>query len=119
MENTRIDRLLLLIDRGSSNFIRRSAADQLADGLDFLEVDLPVLLQRLQSLLRSRSWDTRIAAGYALERLAAHVPRVLLSNGQRESQQATAMQIDGTAEHRSPETDASALQLQFHDFEIN
>uniref|UniRef100_A0A060TAG3 TATA-binding protein-associated factor mot1 n=1 Tax=Blastobotrys adeninivorans TaxID=409370 RepID=A0A060TAG3_BLAAD len=63
---SRLDRLVLLLDTGSSAFVRNTAADQLADVQKNHPEDLLNLLSRVFPYLRSPKWDTRIATSRAI-----------------------------------------------------
>ncbi|KAI8070902.1 hypothetical protein BC940DRAFT_294717 [Gongronella butleri] len=71
---TRLDRLVLLLDTGSTSAVRRTAAEQLGDIQKQHPGELYNLLSRVVVHLRSKAWDTRLAAGYALECIAQNVP---------------------------------------------
>lgn len=96
MRRTRLDRLLSLLESGSSKDIRNAAARQLGEYVRLTPTDSPSILTKvsihgngsnrrcrrnqlnaalklsfvqLNTLLRSKSWDTRIAAADALQYL--------------------------------------------------
>ncbi|KAI8967520.1 hypothetical protein BDF20DRAFT_899694 [Mycotypha africana] len=71
---TRLDRLVLLLDTGSTTAVRRTAAQQLGEIQKQHPGELYNLLSRVVVHLRSKAWDTRWAAGQALEAIAANVP---------------------------------------------
>ncbi|CAO3683683.1 unnamed protein product [Rhizopus stolonifer] len=71
---TRLDRLVLLLDTGSTTAIRRTAAQQLGEIQKQHPSELYNLLSRVVVHLRSKAWDTQLAAGQALEAIATHVP---------------------------------------------
>lgn len=71
---TRLDRLVLLLDTGSTTAVRRTAAQQLGEIQKQHPGELYNLLSRVVVHLRSKAWDTRLAAGQALEAIAANVP---------------------------------------------
>ncbi|KAL0076434.1 hypothetical protein J3Q64DRAFT_1852898 [Phycomyces blakesleeanus] len=71
---TRLDRLVLLLDTGSTAAVRRTAAQQLGEIQKQHPGELYNLLSRVVVHLRSKAWDTRWAAGLALEAIAANVP---------------------------------------------
>ncbi|KAI8096669.1 uncharacterized protein BX664DRAFT_324574 [Halteromyces radiatus] len=71
---TRLDRLVLLLDTGSTSAIRRTAAQQLGEIQKQHPGELYNLLSRVVVHLRSKAWDTRWAAGQALEAIATNVP---------------------------------------------
>ncbi|KAF1805764.1 hypothetical protein FB192DRAFT_1276263 [Mucor lusitanicus] len=70
----RLDRLVLLLDTGSTTAVRRTAAQQLGEIQKQHPGELYNLLSRVVVHLRSKAWDTRWAAGQALEAIAANVP---------------------------------------------
>lgn len=70
-----MDRLFLLLDTGSSAVTRRAAANQLGEVQRLHPHELHNLLRTITSYLRSSSWDTRIAAGWAVEAILTKVPQ--------------------------------------------
>ncbi|KAG2224833.1 hypothetical protein INT45_008015, partial [Circinella minor] len=68
-----LDRLVLLLDTGSTASVRRTAAQQLGEIQKQHPGELYNLLSRVVVHLRSKAWDTRWAAGLALEEIAANV----------------------------------------------
>lgn len=71
---TRLDRLFLLLETGSTPLIRKSAAEQLGEVQKLHPHELNNLLSKIHKYLRSLNWDTRIAAGQAVEAIARNVP---------------------------------------------
>ncbi|KAF9426594.1 TATA-binding protein-associated factor mot1, partial [Entomortierella beljakovae] len=69
-----LDRLVLLLETGSTAAVRATAAQQLGDIQKQHPSELFNLLSRVLVHLRSKSWDTRIAAGQALEAIVRNVP---------------------------------------------
>ncbi|KAF2183144.1 hypothetical protein K469DRAFT_635627 [Zopfia rhizophila CBS 207.26] len=63
---TRLDRLVTLLETGSTQLIRNTAADQLADVQKQHPDELFNLLTRVIPFLRSKHWDTRVAAAKAV-----------------------------------------------------
>ncbi|KAH0537137.1 TATA-binding protein-associated factor mot1 [Glutinoglossum americanum] len=63
---SRLDRLVTLLEAGSTQLIRNTAAQQLADVQKAHPDELFNLLTRVVPYLRSKSWDTRIAAAKAI-----------------------------------------------------
>ncbi|KAF2091944.1 hypothetical protein K490DRAFT_61390 [Saccharata proteae CBS 121410] len=63
---SRLDRLVTLLETGSTQLIRNTAAQQLADVQKQHPDDLFNLLTRVIPYLRSKSWDTRTAAAKAI-----------------------------------------------------
>ncbi|XP_030839988.1 TATA-binding protein-associated factor 172 [Strongylocentrotus purpuratus] len=72
---TRLDRLFLLLETGSTHVTRRAAAQQLGEVQKLHPHDLHILLSKVHGYLKSGSWDTRIAAGQAVEAIAKNVPQ--------------------------------------------
>ncbi|XP_014240698.1 TATA-binding protein-associated factor 172 [Cimex lectularius] len=71
---SRLDRLFTLLDTGSSNVRRRAAASQLGEVQSLHPHELHNLLKSILTYLKSPSWDTRIAAGWAVEAVLKKVP---------------------------------------------
>ncbi|KAJ3070374.1 btaf1 RNA polymerase II, B-TFIID transcription factor-associated, 170kDa [Podochytrium sp. JEL0797] len=73
--STRLDRLVLLLDTGSTALVRQTAAAQLGDVQRAYPEELYSLLARVVVHLRSRQWETRAAAAAALRAIAENVPK--------------------------------------------
>ena len=71
----RLDRLVSLLETGSTTLIRSTAAQQLADIQKKHPDDLFNLLTRVVPYLKSKSWDTRIAAAKAIGGIVENAPR--------------------------------------------
>ncbi|KAL1916044.1 uncharacterized protein VTP21DRAFT_6048 [Calcarisporiella thermophila] len=71
---TRLDRLVLLLDTGTTSSVRATAAQQLGEIQKQHPGELRNLLSRVLVHLRSKSWETRVAAGQAIEAIAKNVP---------------------------------------------
>ncbi|KAH2752761.1 hypothetical protein KXW10_004254 [Aspergillus fumigatus] len=69
---SRLDRLVTLLETGSTPFIRNTAAQQLADVQKQHPDELFNLLGRILPYLRSKSWDTRAAAAKAIGLIVAN-----------------------------------------------
>ncbi|XP_023219051.1 TATA-binding protein-associated factor 172-like, partial [Centruroides sculpturatus] len=69
------DRLFLLLDTGSSPITRKAAALQLGEVQKLHPHELRNLLAKVRQYLHSSSWDTRIAAGQAVEAIISNVPQ--------------------------------------------
>ncbi|KAK9464205.1 uncharacterized protein V1516DRAFT_706060 [Lipomyces oligophaga] len=67
---SRLDRLVSLLDTGSTQLVRNTAADQLADVQKAHPDELYNLLGRVLPYLRSTKWDTRVAAARAIGGIA-------------------------------------------------
>ncbi|KAJ3082442.1 btaf1 RNA polymerase II, B-TFIID transcription factor-associated, 170kDa, partial [Quaeritorhiza haematococci] len=70
-----LDRLVLLLDTGSTPAVRSTAAQQLGDVQRQHPDELYNLLARVLVHLRSKTWETRVAAGQAIEAIAKNVPQ--------------------------------------------
>ncbi|RLV95810.1 TATA-binding protein-associated factor MOT1 [Spathaspora sp. JA1] len=62
---SRLDRLVVLLETGSTPFIRNTAADQLSDLAKAHPEDIINLLGRVYPYLKSPKWETRISAARA------------------------------------------------------
>jgi len=71
--SSRLDRLFILLETGSSSATRKAAASQLGEVQKNHPGELHNLLRRLHTFLSSSSWDTRIAASHALEAILKNV----------------------------------------------
>ncbi|KAL4911511.1 hypothetical protein BDW74DRAFT_9073 [Aspergillus multicolor] len=69
---SRLDRLVTLLETGSSTLIRNTAAQQLADVQKQHPDELFNLLGRILPYLKSKSWDTRTAAAKAMGLIVAN-----------------------------------------------
>lgn len=72
---SRLDRLFILLESGSSAITRRAAAKQIGEVQRLHPHELHNLLSRLINYLHSSSWDTRIAAAQAVEAILKNVPK--------------------------------------------
>ncbi|EFC48766.1 TATA-binding protein-associated factor 172 [Naegleria gruberi] len=70
---SRLDRLLNLLDSGSPA-VRSAAAKQIAEATKFHQAEIPSVLSKISVLLGSSSWETRSAAGEAINAIAQNVP---------------------------------------------
>ncbi|KAF2150948.1 hypothetical protein K461DRAFT_295051 [Myriangium duriaei CBS 260.36] len=75
MSASRLDRLVVLLETGSTQLIRNTAAQQLADVQKAHPDELFNLLTRVIPYLRSSSWDTRTAAAKAVGGIVEHAPK--------------------------------------------
>lgn len=71
---SRLDRLFILLESGSSAVTRRAAAKQIGDVQKLHPHELHNLLTRLLVYLHSSVWDTRIAAAQAVDAILSNVP---------------------------------------------
>ncbi|KAH0623625.1 hypothetical protein JD844_006574, partial [Phrynosoma platyrhinos] len=70
----RLDRLFILLDTGTTPVTRKAAAQQLGEVVKLHPHELNNLLAKVLIHLRSANWDTRIAAGQAVEAIVKNVP---------------------------------------------
>ncbi|TKA23860.1 hypothetical protein B0A50_06995 [Salinomyces thailandicus] len=75
MATSRLDRLVTLLETGSTQLIRNTAAQQLADVQKNHPDELFNLLTRVVPYLRSPSWDTRTAAAKAIGGIVDHAEK--------------------------------------------
>lgn len=71
---SRLDRLFVLLESGSSSVTRKAAAKQLGEVQKLHPHELHNLLSRIKNYLHSGSWDTRIAGGQAIQSVIENVP---------------------------------------------
>lgn len=69
---SRLDRLVVLLETGSTPFIRNTAADQLSDLAKGHPEETINLLGRVYPYLKSSKWETRIAAARAFGGIVNH-----------------------------------------------
>ncbi|KAL9268825.1 TATA-binding protein-associated factor BTAF1-like protein, partial [Drosera capensis] len=68
--SSRLSRLLTLLDTGSTQATRFAAARQIGDIVKSHPQDLNSLLKKVSQYLRSKNWDTRVAAAHAVGAIA-------------------------------------------------
>lgn len=71
---SRLDRLVVLLETGSTPYIRNTAADQLSDLAKGHPEEIISLLGRVYPFLKAEKWETRIAAAKAFGGIVAHAP---------------------------------------------
>lgn len=69
---SRLERLVVLLDAGSTAFIRNTAADQLSDVAKSHPEEILNLISRVYPYLKSKKWETRISAARALGGIVSH-----------------------------------------------
>ncbi|KAG0207805.1 TATA-binding protein-associated factor mot1 [Mortierella sp. GBA30] len=109
---TRLDRLVLLLETGSTAAVRATAAQQLGDIQKQHPSELFNLLSRVLVHLRSKSWDTRIAAGQALEAIVGNVPQWDPSTDPE-------VKAENGTEPQKPAEQSKYDRLAFSDFDIS
>lgn len=72
---SRLDRLFVLLESGSSTVTRKTAAKQLGEVQRLHPHELHSLLARIKTYLFAASWDTRIAGGQAIQAVVENVPK--------------------------------------------
>ncbi|PON37204.1 Coatomer beta subunit [Parasponia andersonii] len=72
-QSSRLHRLLTLLDTGSSQSTRFTAARQIGEIAKSHPQDLTSLLKKVSHYLHSKNWDTRVAAARALGAIAENV----------------------------------------------
>lgn len=68
--SSRLNRLLTLLDTGSTQATRFAAASQIGGIAESHPGELASLLKKVSHYLRSRKWDTRVAAAHAIGAIA-------------------------------------------------
>ncbi|XP_058072193.1 TATA-binding protein-associated factor BTAF1 [Magnolia sinica] len=77
-QSSRLHRLLTLLDTGSTQATRFAAARQIGDIAKSHPQDLNSLLKKVSQYLRSKNWDTRVAAAHAVGAIAENVKHTSL-----------------------------------------
>ncbi|MCI4376245.1 hypothetical protein PGIGA_G00186100 [Pangasianodon gigas] len=109
MAVSRLERLFILLDTGTTPVTRKAAAQQLGDVVKLHPHELNNLLSKVLLYLRSPNWDTRIAAGQAVEAIVKNIP---------EWNPAPKPKEESRSEDMSPE-DSSSDRLSFYRFDIS
>ncbi|XP_068183061.1 TATA-binding protein-associated factor 172 [Antennarius striatus] len=104
----RLDRLFILLDTGTTPVTRKAAAQQLGEVVKLHPHELNNLSSKVLTYLRSPNWDTRIAAGQAVEAIVKNIPEW----------DPTPKPKDESSEDASPE-DSSCDRLTFYHFDIS
>lgn len=78
-QSSRLSRLLTLLDTGSTQTTRLTAARQIGDIAKSHPQDLSSLLRKVLHYLRSKKWDTRVAAAHAIGAIVLNVKHTSLS----------------------------------------
>ncbi|XP_034407623.1 TATA-binding protein-associated factor 172 [Cyclopterus lumpus] len=108
MAVSRLDRLFILLDTGTTPVTRKAAAQQLGEVVKLHPHELNNLLSKVLTYLRSPNWDTRIAAGQAVEAIVKNIPEW----------DPTPKPKEESSEDLSPE-DSSCDRLSFYHFDIS
>ncbi|XP_017770468.1 PREDICTED: TATA-binding protein-associated factor 172 [Nicrophorus vespilloides] len=75
MTSSRLDRLFVLLETGSTAVTRSAAAKQLGEVQRLHPHELVTLLTRTTAYLKSSNWETRVAAAEAVRAIVANVPQ--------------------------------------------
>lgn len=78
-QSSRLNPLLTLLDTGSTQATRFTAARQIGDIAKSHPQDLSSLLSKVSQYLRSKNWDTRVAAAHAIGAIAGNVKHTTLT----------------------------------------
>ncbi|KAK7263812.1 hypothetical protein RJT34_31409 [Clitoria ternatea] len=78
-QSSRLQRLLTLLDTGSTQATRLTAARQIGDIAKSHPQDLTSLLKKVSQYLCSKNWDTRVAAAHAIGSIAENVKHICLT----------------------------------------
>ncbi|KAM3606110.1 uncharacterized protein V6R79_010725 [Siganus canaliculatus] len=108
MAVSRLDRLFILLDTATTPVTRKAAAQQLGEVVKLHPHELNNLLSKVLTYLRSPNWDTRIAAGQAVEAIVKNIPEWNPIPKPKEE----------SCEDLSPE-DSSCDRLTFYHFDIS
>ncbi|KAF7656101.1 hypothetical protein LDENG_00046220 [Lucifuga dentata] len=108
MAVSRLDRLFILLDTGTTPVTRKAAAQQLGEVVKLHPHELNNLLSKVLIYLRSPNWDTRIAAGQAVEAIVKNIPEWNPAPKPKEE----------SGEDLSPE-ESSCERLSFYHFDIS
>lgn len=79
-QSSRLHRLLTLLDTGSTQATRFAAAKQIGDIAKSHPQDLNSLWEKVSQYLRSKNWDTRVAAARAIGAIAVNVKHTSLKD---------------------------------------
>lgn len=122
--SSRLHRLLTLLDTGSTQATRFAAARQIGEIAKSHPQELNALLKKVSQYLRSKNWDTRVAAAHAIGAIAENVKHTSLKDlfASVEAEKHASGLSDETGDVGStlprPDTTATS-ELDFGSFEIN
>lgn len=72
--SSRLDRQVLLLETGSSTYVRNLAADQLGDLAKQHPNDIISLISRIYPFLLNNKWETRVASARAIGNIVQYLP---------------------------------------------
>ncbi|OAG43525.1 hypothetical protein AYO21_02111 [Fonsecaea monophora] len=117
---SRLDRLVTLLDKGSTQLIRNTAAQQLADVQKQNSDSLFPLLGRVLPYLQSKSWDTRTAAAKAIGGIVSNAEKFDPNADDADLKSEEPLKVEEAAskiEEKTPEAD-DLLQLSTLDIKL-
>lgn len=124
---SRLDRLFILLESGSTAATRHAAAKQIGEVQKLYPHELHALLNRLVGYLHSSSWETRIAAAQSVEAILKQVPpwqpelQLGAINLKKERQASDATEEDSCQSNASSSTTTtpgSERLLSFDEFDL-
>ena len=120
---SRLDRLIRLLDTGSSPEARREAARQIGELAASHANQLPNLLRRVRAHLRSKKWETRTAASATLSEISSRLKHPTVETLIKlESEEAAVKRKDGGGNEANANapygTGSDALDLTFAKFNV-
>ncbi|XP_047094513.1 TATA-binding protein-associated factor BTAF1 isoform X1 [Lolium rigidum] len=122
--SSRLHRLLTLLDTGSTQATRFAAARQIGDIAKSHPLELSALLKKVSQYIRSKNWDTRVAAAHAIGAIVENVKHTLVKDlfASVEAEKHASGLSDETADVGSalpPPDTAATSELAFGSFDIN
>lgn len=120
---SRLDRLIKLIDTGSTADARREAARQIGELAESHPLQLAGLLRRLRTHLRSKKWETRTAASATMSEIASRLKHPTVEDLERTEKEfehsAVKVETSSGRAGEGPTFDKSdALDLTFAKFDV-
>ncbi|KAL7730918.1 hypothetical protein ACLKA6_014161 [Drosophila palustris] len=124
---SRLDRLFILLESGSTAATRQAAAKQIGEVQKLYPHELHALLNRLVGYLHSASWETRIAAAQSVEAILKQVPpwqpelQLGVVNLKKERQASDATEEDSCQSNASSSTTTTPCSerlLSFDEFDL-
>ncbi|KAM0844019.1 hypothetical protein ACQ4PT_057332 [Festuca glaucescens] len=122
--SSRLHRLLTLLDTGSTQATRFAAARQIGEIAKSHPQELNALLKKVSQYLRSKNWDTRVAAAHAIGAIAENVKHMsvkdLFASVEAEKHASGLSDETGDVGSALPPPDTAATsELAFGSFDIN
>ncbi|XP_006646908.1 TATA-binding protein-associated factor BTAF1 isoform X1 [Oryza brachyantha] len=121
--SSRLHRLLTLLDTGSTQATRFAAARQIGEIAKSHPQELNVLLKKVSPYLRSKNWDTRVAAAHAIGAIAENIKHTSVKDlfAYAEAEKHASGLSGGIGDVGSVlrRTDTTTSELAFGSFDIN